>query len=173
MTAKPRNERKTENVVRDALAKQGYRDPQSDVQVEEQKSNIEAVKRLLKSASKTGGSASRRSSITRQRSGESSTRPTPSNRWTWVCARSRRTVGHSPATRRCSNCFIWRWTTLPRSGRCRCKTGSPCWTDLPSSLGKGCRRINAGSLYTKFGTPSRNSSKLIKPPSGSFFLPIW
>ncbi|WP_310615352.1 N-6 DNA methylase [Limnohabitans sp.] len=53
--AKQRNERKTENVVRDALAKQGYRDPQSDVQVEEQKSNIEAVKRLLKSASKTGG----------------------------------------------------------------------------------------------------------------------
>lgn len=50
-----KNERKTENVVRDALRKCGFYDPESDIQVEEQKSNIEAVKRLMKAASKSGG----------------------------------------------------------------------------------------------------------------------
>ena len=34
----------------------GYRDPNSDIQIDEQKSNIESVKRLLKTASKSGGS---------------------------------------------------------------------------------------------------------------------
>ncbi len=48
------NERKTENVVRDEFRKLNYFDEASDIQVEEQKSNIEAVKRLLRSASKSG-----------------------------------------------------------------------------------------------------------------------
>lgn len=50
-----KNERKTENIVRDQLRECGYYDPASDVQVEEQKSNIEAAKKLLKAASKSGG----------------------------------------------------------------------------------------------------------------------
>lgn len=49
-----KNERKTENVVRDALRALGYYDEDNDVLVEEQKSVIDAVKRLLKSASKSG-----------------------------------------------------------------------------------------------------------------------
>ncbi len=50
-----KNERKTENIVRDDLREHGYYNPASDVHVEEQKSNIEAVKKLLKAASKSGG----------------------------------------------------------------------------------------------------------------------
>lgn len=49
-----KNERKTENVVRDELRKLQYYEPANDIQVDEQKSNIEAVKRLLKAASKSG-----------------------------------------------------------------------------------------------------------------------
>lgn len=49
-----KNERKTENIVRDELRSLGYYDSASDIQVEEQKSNIDAVKRLLRSASKSG-----------------------------------------------------------------------------------------------------------------------
>lgn len=48
------NERKTENVVRDELRRLGYYRESNDILVEEQKSHIEAVKRLLKSASKSG-----------------------------------------------------------------------------------------------------------------------
>lgn len=48
------NERKTENIVRDALNKNGYF-ASSSIVVEEQKSNIEDVKSLMKSASKSGG----------------------------------------------------------------------------------------------------------------------
>lgn len=50
-----KNERKTENIVRTELTKYGYYDPASDIQVEEQKSNIEDVKTLMKTASKSGG----------------------------------------------------------------------------------------------------------------------
>lgn len=50
-----KNERKTENIVRDELRRLGFYDPVADIQVEEQKSNIEAVKRLLRSSSKSGG----------------------------------------------------------------------------------------------------------------------
>ncbi|MGO4855644.1 HsdM family class I SAM-dependent methyltransferase [Phaeovulum sp. W22_SRMD_FR3] len=50
-----KNERKTENIVRDLLRENGFYEETSDLQVEEQKSNIEAVKRLLKAASKSGG----------------------------------------------------------------------------------------------------------------------
>jgi type I restriction enzyme M protein len=50
-----KNERKTENMVRDELRRLGFYDAASDIQVDEQKSNIEAVKRLLKAASKSGG----------------------------------------------------------------------------------------------------------------------
>jgi type I restriction enzyme M protein len=50
-----KNERKTENIVRDLLRCENYYDSNSDVSVEEQKSNIEAVRKLLKSASKSGG----------------------------------------------------------------------------------------------------------------------
>ncbi len=49
-----KNERKTENLVRNALRKLNYYDEENDISVEEQKSNIEAVKRLLRSASKSG-----------------------------------------------------------------------------------------------------------------------
>jgi 16S rRNA G966 N2-methylase RsmD len=52
--AKQKNERKTENIVRDALRKLGYYEESKDISVEEQKSNIEAVKRLLRVASKSG-----------------------------------------------------------------------------------------------------------------------
>lgn len=50
-----KNERKTENIVRDELRRLGFYDPAADIQVEEQKSNIEAVKRLLRASSKSGG----------------------------------------------------------------------------------------------------------------------
>jgi type I restriction enzyme M protein len=50
-----KNERKTENIVRDELRSNGFYGADTDIQVEEQKSNIETVKRLLKTASKTGG----------------------------------------------------------------------------------------------------------------------
>lgn len=53
-TKKSKNERTTENVVRDQLRGLGYYDSNNSVQVEEQKSNIESIKRLLKSASKSG-----------------------------------------------------------------------------------------------------------------------
>ena len=49
------NERKTENLVRDALRTFDYYSQQSDIRVEEQKSEIESVKRLLKNASKSNG----------------------------------------------------------------------------------------------------------------------
>lgn len=49
-----KNERKTEHVVRETLRDLGYFDPENDTTVEEQKSHIDAVKRLLKGASKSG-----------------------------------------------------------------------------------------------------------------------
>ncbi|KIC40447.1 restriction endonuclease [Ruegeria sp. ANG-R] len=49
-----KNERKTENIVREELRRHGYYEPSSDVQVEEQKTNIAALKRLLRTASKSG-----------------------------------------------------------------------------------------------------------------------
>lgn len=49
-----KNERKTENVVRDELRALEYYEATNDIQVDEQKSNIDAVKRLLKLASKSG-----------------------------------------------------------------------------------------------------------------------
>ena len=48
------NERITEGIVRDRLRANGYYDPSSSARVEEQKSTIDAVKRLLRNASKTG-----------------------------------------------------------------------------------------------------------------------
>jgi type I restriction enzyme M protein len=48
------NERNTENLVRDELRKLGYYDSECSTRIEEQKSETEAIKRLLKSASKTG-----------------------------------------------------------------------------------------------------------------------
>ncbi len=48
------NERKTENLIRDALRKLNYYNSDCLTRVEEQKSETEAIKRLLKSASKTG-----------------------------------------------------------------------------------------------------------------------
>lgn len=49
-----KNERNTENLVRDALRGFDYYDDTNDIQVEEQKSHLDAVKRLLKAASKSG-----------------------------------------------------------------------------------------------------------------------
>jgi len=54
----PKNERNTENIVRDQLRQLKYYSPENDISIEEQKSNIEAVKRLLKTGSKTGGTGS-------------------------------------------------------------------------------------------------------------------
>ncbi|GAB1581908.1 hypothetical protein [Phyllobacterium phragmitis] len=48
------NERITENLVRNQLRDLGYYSLSSDIRVEEQKSEIEAVKRLLRAASKSG-----------------------------------------------------------------------------------------------------------------------
>ncbi len=48
------NERETENVVRDELCRLGYYNAADDISIEEQKSNIEPVRRLLKFASKSG-----------------------------------------------------------------------------------------------------------------------
>ena len=48
------NERITENIVRDSLHALGYLSPDCDVIVEEQKSQIAEVARLLKNGSKTG-----------------------------------------------------------------------------------------------------------------------
>lgn len=47
------NERKTENLVRDSFRDLGYYEPDNGITVEEQKSEIEAVKNLLKQASKS------------------------------------------------------------------------------------------------------------------------
>jgi hypothetical protein len=49
------NERKTENIVRAKLRELLYYDEKNNIRVEEQTSEIENVKRLLKNASKTGG----------------------------------------------------------------------------------------------------------------------
>lgn len=49
-----KNERKTENIVRDELRRLGYYDEDSAIRVEEQKSEIVAVKKLLRTAGKTG-----------------------------------------------------------------------------------------------------------------------
>lgn len=58
--SKSKNERITENLVRDALRALSYYDEDSSTQVQEQKSNIEAVKKLLKTSSKSkaGGTGS-------------------------------------------------------------------------------------------------------------------
>lgn len=49
-----KNERKTENIVRDTLRELGFYEDGNGVYIEEQKSNIEAVRKLLKTASKSG-----------------------------------------------------------------------------------------------------------------------
>lgn len=49
-----KNERKTENIVREELRKCGFYSAATDVQVDEQKSHIENVRLLLKNASKSG-----------------------------------------------------------------------------------------------------------------------
>lgn len=48
------NERKTENLIRDDLRRLGYYDKANTTRVEEQKSEIETVKKLLRGARKTG-----------------------------------------------------------------------------------------------------------------------
>ncbi|MFB9239788.1 hypothetical protein ACFFWC_30405 [Plantactinospora siamensis] len=50
------NEAVTEDIVRERLAELGYFDPAAEIVVERQQSAIAAVKRLLRQASKTGGS---------------------------------------------------------------------------------------------------------------------
>ena len=50
-----KNERKTENIVREELRKCGFYNSAANIQVEEQKSHIEDVRFLLKTASKSGG----------------------------------------------------------------------------------------------------------------------
>ncbi len=55
-TKQAKNERNTENVIRDSLQENGYYDQRSDIQIDEQKSNIASIKKALKNASKTGKS---------------------------------------------------------------------------------------------------------------------
>ena len=50
----PKNERRTENVVREEFRRLGYFDEGRPVVVEEQKSQIEAVKKAMRAASKSG-----------------------------------------------------------------------------------------------------------------------
>lgn len=50
----PKNERLTENVVRDSLRELGYYNSKTKIIVEEQKSQIEAVRKLMKASSKSG-----------------------------------------------------------------------------------------------------------------------
>ena len=50
-----KNERVTENLVRDKLRELGYYEKTNDIRVEEQKSSIESVRRALVAASKSGG----------------------------------------------------------------------------------------------------------------------
>lgn len=54
----PANERNTENIVRGELRRLGYYKAGGKITVEEQKSQIEAVRRLMKAASKSGGGGS-------------------------------------------------------------------------------------------------------------------
>lgn len=53
-SATGKNERNTENLVRNVLRELKYYAAQNEVRVEEQKSGIEAVSRLLKTGSKSG-----------------------------------------------------------------------------------------------------------------------
>ncbi len=53
MSNKSKNERNTENLVREALRSFDYYDPANSISVEEQKSVIETVRRLLKNGSKS------------------------------------------------------------------------------------------------------------------------
>ena len=50
-----KNERVTENLVRDKLRELGYYEKTNDIRVEEQKSAIESIRRALVAASKSGG----------------------------------------------------------------------------------------------------------------------
>lgn len=50
-----KNERITENIVREMLRAVDFYDVKNDIQVEEQKSTIEGVRKLLRAASKSGG----------------------------------------------------------------------------------------------------------------------
>ncbi|WP_215405236.1 N-6 DNA methylase [Janthinobacterium sp. JC611] len=52
--SKSKNERKTENLVRNSLMALNYYDEEGTIAVEEQKSNSDAVRKLLKAASKSG-----------------------------------------------------------------------------------------------------------------------
>src|SRR3990167_10675634 len=54
LMAEPKNERNTENIVRADLRRLGYYRAASKIIVEEQKSQIESVRRLMKAASKSG-----------------------------------------------------------------------------------------------------------------------
>ncbi|MFK3738734.1 HsdM family class I SAM-dependent methyltransferase [Massilia sp. TN1-12] len=51
---KSKNERETENLIRDALQALGYYNDDNSVAVEQQKSNCEPIRKLLKAASKSG-----------------------------------------------------------------------------------------------------------------------
>jgi hypothetical protein len=53
--AKGKNERITENIVRDELRRLAYYRPSNKITIEEQKSQREDVKRLMRAASKSGG----------------------------------------------------------------------------------------------------------------------
>ncbi len=50
---KPKNERNTENLIRDALSAANYYSDENSIRVEEQKSGIELIKKLLKTGSKS------------------------------------------------------------------------------------------------------------------------
>ena len=64
------------------------------------------------------------SSITHRRYERSSIPPTPSNRLMPACVRSPRPEGHSQVMMQYSNCCIWLYTRLLKSGQCHYEIGS-------------------------------------------------
>lgn len=91
------------------------------------------------------GSKSSRSSPIRRRCARSSTPPTPSRACTCSCARSSRTGGTSPATRRPASYSTWPCATSRKTGRCRPLPGSRRPISSPS-----CSVIVLQTPYAEF-----------------------
>src|SRR6476661_3440294 len=71
--------------------------------------------------------------------------------------------------KRSSNCSTWRCATSRRNGPCRCTTGKPHSTDLPSSTKTGCRLNNCESEEMKLpgknpGYGNRGKTNYVFPP---------
>src|SRR5215212_3382261 len=71
--------------------------------------------------------------------------------------------------RRSSNCFTWRCATSRRNGPCRCTTGKPHSTALPSSTKIGCRLNRRETEEMKLpgknpGYGNRGKTNCVFPP---------